>query len=158
MRVRLRKPARVVLGRIAWLLFDHRKALWRGSFARNWEIWWWHLLPPDRPQGTSNSAIRSGAPPRDPGPNIAEGFGRKSPKEFARFLGIALASLMETRTHLQRGERQNYWPPATARQALSLCDRSLDITRKLLASKERQIAEDAARKQALRHPRPASKR
>jgi four helix bundle protein len=89
-----------------------------------------------------------------PGPNIAEGFGRKSPKEFARFLEIALASLMETRTHLQRGQRQNYWPPDTSRQALSLCDRSLDITRKLLASKERQIAEDAARKAARRGTRP----
>jgi four helix bundle protein len=90
-----------------------------------------------------------------PGPNIAEGFGRKSPKEFARFLGIAIASLMETRTHLQRGQRQNYWSLDTSRQALSLCDRSLDITRKLLASKQRQIAEDAARKAAHRGTRPA---
>ncbi len=93
-----------------------------------------------------------------PGPNIAEGFGRKSPKEFARFLGIALASLMETRTHLQRGERQNYWPPATSRQALSLCDRSLDMTRKLLAAKERQIAEEASRQEARRGSRTARTR
>jgi len=93
-----------------------------------------------------------------PGPNIAEGFGRKSPKEFARFLGIALASLMETRTHLQRGERQNYWPPATSRQALLLCDRSLDMTRKLLAAKERQIAEDASRQEARRGSRTARTR
>ena len=93
-----------------------------------------------------------------PGPNIAEGFGRKSPKEFARFLGIALASLMETRTHLQRGERQNYWPPATSRQALSLCDRSLDMTRKLLAAKNRQIADEASRQEARRGSRTARTR
>ena len=91
-----------------------------------------------------------------PGPNIAEGFGRKSPKEFARFLGIALASLLETRTHLGRGGRQNYWSAETLRQALSLCDRALDITRKLLASKERQIAEQEAKRpqrRGSRHPR-----
>ena len=32
--------------------------------------------------------------------NIAEGFGRKSDKEFAQFLSIALASAYETQSHL----------------------------------------------------------
>jgi four helix bundle protein len=89
-----------------------------------------------------------------PGPNIAEGFGRATPREFAHYLRLAVASLMETRTHLLRGERQHYWPPTTARQALSLCDRSLDITRKLLASKERQIEAEEAPKRAARKNRP----
>jgi four helix bundle protein len=33
--------------------------------------------------------------------NIAEGFGRRRPREFARFLMIALGSLRETQNHLQ---------------------------------------------------------
>ena len=34
-------------------------------------------------------------------PNIAEGFGRFTPREFARYLRIALSSLAETATHLE---------------------------------------------------------
>ena len=33
--------------------------------------------------------------------NIAEGFGRRRPREFSRFLMIALGSLRETQNHLQ---------------------------------------------------------
>ena len=74
-----------------------------------------------------------------PGPNIAEGFARFGPKEFAHFLRMALGSLMETRTFLLRGQRQAFWSDEAARAALSLCDRAIDMTRKLLASKVRQV-------------------
>ncbi|MDQ3419267.1 MAG: four helix bundle protein [Acidobacteriota bacterium] len=73
------------------------------------------------------------------GPNIAEGFGRYGPKEFAHFLRMAVGSLMGTRTFLLRGQRQGYWSEDAARAALRLCDRALDVTRKLLASKVKQI-------------------
>ena len=74
-----------------------------------------------------------------PGPNIAEGFARYGPKEFAHYLRIALGSLMETRTFLLRGQRQGYWSDDAGRAALRLCDRAVDMTRKLLASKVSQI-------------------
>ena len=37
--------------------------------------------------------------------NIAEGFARYTPKEFARFLRIAIGSLGETQNHLRRALR-----------------------------------------------------
>jgi four helix bundle protein len=74
------------------------------------------------------------------GPQIAEGFGRKTPREFAHYLRMAIGSLRETDTWLSRGRRNGYWSEATFRRAKTLCDRALDTTCKLLASKERQIA------------------
>jgi hypothetical protein len=53
---------------------------------------------------------------------------------------------METDTWLQRGSRNGYWNEDTFTRAKSLCDRALDITRKLLASKVRQIAEEERQK------------
>ena len=89
-----------------------------------------------------------------PGPNIAEGFGRFTPKEFAHYLRMAVSSLLETRTFLLRGQRQGYWSPERSVAALALCDRALDITRKLLASKLRQIDEEEKRKGTSRRKRP----
>lgn len=90
------------------------------------------------------------------GPQIAEGFGRFGPREFARYLTMAVSSLLETDTWLQRGKRNGYWTPETYKRAKSLCDRALDITRKLLASKQRQIQEQEQTKAARkRHIRPA---
>ena len=88
-----------------------------------------------------------------PGANIAEGFARYSPKEFARYLRMAVGSLTETRTFLLRGQRQGYWNKDVSSAALSLCDRALDITRKLLASKVRQIETAADRKSSPAKPR-----
>jgi four helix bundle protein len=80
-----------------------------------------------------------------PGPNIAEGFARYGPKEFAHYLRMAVGSLMETQTFLLRGKRQGYWSEDKASAALRLCERALDMTRKLLASKLKQIEESKSR-------------
>jgi len=40
--------------------------------------------------------------------NIAEGFGRYYPREFGRFLRIALGSLHETKNHLHDGHDRRY--------------------------------------------------
>lgn len=40
--------------------------------------------------------------------NIAEGFWRFRPREFARFVRIALGSLGETQNHLRRALRDEY--------------------------------------------------
>jgi four helix bundle protein len=42
-----------------------------------------------------------------PCPNIAEGFGRFQPRDFARFLRIARGSLVETIDHLHRAAELN---------------------------------------------------
>jgi four helix bundle protein len=41
--------------------------------------------------------------------NIAEGFGRFNPVEFARFLDISRASALETQTLLRKGLSVGYW-------------------------------------------------
>jgi four helix bundle protein len=40
--------------------------------------------------------------------NIAEGFGRKSNKEFERFINIAIGSLFEYQTQIEIGKNINY--------------------------------------------------
>ncbi len=40
--------------------------------------------------------------------NIAEGFRRYKPRDFARYLRIALGSLGETQNHLQHAKSQGY--------------------------------------------------
>jgi four helix bundle protein len=62
-------------------------------------------------------AVRS--PPR----NIAEGFGRYNPSEFAQFLDVAIASLDELDNHLRDGAEQRYFPPERAAEAIHLCAR-----------------------------------
>ena len=41
--------------------------------------------------------------------NVAEGFGRYDPPEFAQFLKIAKGSLAETQNHLLHGKQQEYF-------------------------------------------------
>ena len=86
-----------------------------------------------------------------PAPVIAEGYGRKTPKEFAHYLRIAVGSLRETSNLLERGRTRRFWPEGETKAALSLCWRALDITNKLLAAKERQI--EAQAKNKPRRPR-----
>jgi four helix bundle protein len=63
----------------------------------------------------------SSSPPR----NIAEGFGRFKPKEFAAFVRIARASLSETRNHIQDAETKKYLTPRQAADLLHLTNRCL---------------------------------
>jgi four helix bundle protein len=57
--------------------------------------------------------------------NTSEGFGRFRPKEFARFLEIAHASLDETRNHLHDALRRKYLSLEDHRELVRLTMRAL---------------------------------
>jgi four helix bundle protein len=60
--------------------------------------------------------------------NTAEGFGRFRPRDFARFLEIAHASLDETRNHLHDGYARGYLVPAGHDRLVHLSIRALAAT------------------------------
>ena len=63
--------------------------------------------------------------------NIAEGFGRFHPREFARFLDFARASLLETHNHLKDGRARSYLDEALFARLTKLADRAIGATTKL---------------------------
>ena len=69
--------------------------------------------------------------------NIAEGFGRYRPAEFARFLLIARASLVKTHNHLLDGLDQQYLNEAECQEICVFADRALRATTKLHAYLQR---------------------
>ncbi|HSC77093.1 MAG TPA: four helix bundle protein [Candidatus Acidoferrales bacterium] len=69
------------------------------------------------------------------GANIAEGFGRRSTKDFIRYLEIASGSLEETRHFLILAHDLGYVKPATFRLFGGNCDR----TGKLLGALVRSL-------------------
>jgi four helix bundle protein len=60
----------------------------------------------------------------DAAADVAEGFARYYPAEFARFLDYAIASLEEVRTRTAAGYRRGYFTAETASDALQLCARA----------------------------------
>ena len=72
--------------------------------------------------------------------NIAEGFARRSPPDFARFLTIAKGSLAETQVQLRAGLERGYFDQESVVELLKLaarCDRVTSALRAYLWSKGR---------------------
>ena len=69
----------------------------------------------------------------DSGPaNIAEGFGRFAPREFARFLRIARGSLLETRSHILKGISKGYFTEDEGKSLLHLQSRATGAVTSLM--------------------------
>lgn len=64
--------------------------------------------------------------------NIAEGFGRYLPREFAQYLRVANGSLMETSNHLEDGRDRGYFTDAEIEEPLLLARRASGASTKLL--------------------------
>lgn len=60
-----------------------------------------------------------------PPAHISEGFGRKRPRDFARFLSYARSSLDETRNHLLDGIDREHWTEADLREIRILMKRTV---------------------------------
>jgi four helix bundle protein len=65
--------------------------------------------------------------------NIAEGFARRSPPDFARFLTIAKGSLAETQVQLRAGLDRKYFDEKTVVELLVLAARCDRVTSALRA-------------------------
>ena len=64
--------------------------------------------------------------------NIAEGFGRFKPKEFARFLRISRGSLLEVAEHMTSAERLHLVTDKDLAAVTSLVNRAVAATTRLI--------------------------
>ena len=86
--------------------------------------------------------------------NIAEGFGRYRPAEFARFLEYAVASLEETKDGLIDGHDRGYLDKDLYSRLRDLAGAAERVTKSLLRSKRRQVSkQDDERRQNRRRRR-----
>jgi four helix bundle protein len=83
--------------------------------------------------------------------NIAEGFGRFRPLQFAHFLGIAKGSLEETQDHLLDAKDRNYIELRLFSRLWNLARAAERVTTNLLRAKQRQA--EAERRTSSRNER-----
>ena len=63
--------------------------------------------------------------------NVAEGFGRFNPGQFAHFLDFSRGSILETKTLLRKGCAVGYWNDEEFNRLDRLADRALQAIAKL---------------------------
>lgn len=66
-----------------------------------------------------------------PPAHISEGFGRKRPRDFSRFLSFARSSLDETKNHLIDGIDRGHWTDTDLREIHILMKRAVSAIAKL---------------------------
>ena len=74
--------------------------------------------------------------------NIAEGFGRRRPTEFANFLAYALGSIAEAKTRLHDGVMRGYFSASGCLAAMAWAGRCRQVTASLRESQLRRIERD----------------
>jgi four helix bundle protein len=85
--------------------------------------------------------------------NLAEGFERFNPREFARFANIAKGSLAETQNHLKHGLDQDYFKKADFDRVWTIACRAIGTTTNLFKYlQSRRNCEDF-QPNTRRHPR-----
>jgi len=70
--------------------------------------------------------------------NIAEGFGRFSPGDNARFVEISVSSTMETKDSLKDGVDRGHFTPARVAHAQELAERSIQCSTKYIVYLKRR--------------------
>ncbi len=104
--------------------------VWRLSHELKLGVWAITASPPAARDVRFCDQLRDAAAsaPR----NIAEGFARFRPKEFARFLEIARGSLAETDCHLLDGHERGYFSAEETDRLRLLCRRASMAALKLI--------------------------
>ena len=70
--------------------------------------------------------------------NIAEGFGRFHPGEFAHFMEYAVASAMETRDSLKDGVDRGYFLPEGVARAQKLAERTIQCSTRFIVYRKKE--------------------
>lgn len=78
--------------------------------------------------------------------NIAEGFGRFQPGDFAHFMEIAVASAMETKDSFKDGVDRGYFTPARVSTAQHLAERTIKCSIRFIAYLKSEAKKRRARK------------
>ena len=117
---------------------------WQLSYELKCEVFAFTATGPASGDFKFRDQIRdsSAAAPRD----VSEGFGRFRPREFARFLEFARASLMETQTSLIDARDRGYLTPALYSRLSNLARAALRATTNLMLSKQRQANESSQKR------------
>ncbi len=76
--------------------------------------------------------------------NLAEGFGRYGPKEFAHFVGIARSSLDEVQEHLRYAELAGLLPAPEAARLVALASEGAATCTGLMRYLKSQAAQENA--------------
>jgi four helix bundle protein len=120
---------------------------WQRMHELNTEVW----RATDRPPASRNfkfcDQIRDASDSAER--NVAEGFGRYSPGQFAHFLDIARASAIETQTLLLKGLEVGYWPKDEFDRLDALAVRGVQAVAKL----QRYLRSPKAKRNARRRYR-----
>ena len=89
--------------------------------------------------------------------NVAEGFRRRSPGDFMRFLDYSMGSIGEIETELIDGIQLSYFTDSDCRKAFSLASRCGKACNRLKQSQARYLAQLKANRPARRNSQPKPK-